>query len=217
VESNHLKSAKNGVKINFWKVVMVTRRRPTLTRTQAERRLSKHFNRIGRACVNGLAKYKDYPRRTVHRKTTKANVVCDEILACVVSEFDEVPGTKLLEDKKSGLRVFAIGEEIGLWFKKIDAKRRIKNIPTKHAQALHAGVQLELFSRRTILVVGYLPSEDGKRVRRISIFKPGVRRLDWFIDLEPPAEIQQLPIDRRKRAGLKFIVKQTEQKGLLGE
>jgi hypothetical protein len=188
-----------------------------LTRTQAERRLSKHYNRIGRACVNGYAKYKDYPRRTVHRKTTKANVVCDEILACVISEFDEVPGTKLIEDKKSGLRVFAIGDDIGLWFKKVDVNRRLRNVPTKQALALQSGAQLELFAKRWIIAVGYLPSDDGKRIRRISIFKPGRRKPEWFIDLEPPAEIEQLPIDRRKGAGLKFIVRRTEQTGLLGE
>jgi hypothetical protein len=189
----------------------------TLTTAQAERRLSKHYNKIGRACVNGFGKYKDYPRRTVHRKTTKANVVCDEIIACVISEFDEVPGTRLLEDRRSGLRVFAIGDDIGLWFKKIDVKRRLQNVPTKQALALQSGAQLELFPNRTIIAVGYLPSDDGKRIRLISIFKPGRRKPEWFIDLEPPAEIELLPIDRRKDAGLKFIVKRTEQTGLLGE
>jgi hypothetical protein len=157
-----------------------------MTQDEAHRVLEPHYPRICGAVVEGYRKYRKYPGRTIHHRRTRATIVNDEILACIIAEFDGVPETKLVEIRAKNLRFLKVGDRVLLWFKKIDRLRRPRVYPTLHAQQLEAGGQLSFFPDCTILVVGYLLNLDETKVVRVSISKPaglGLRP-EWFIDLQ---------------------------------
>ncbi|HWQ56356.1 MAG TPA: hypothetical protein VN442_21900 [Bryobacteraceae bacterium] len=136
--------------------------------------------------VAAYAAYRKYPRRTVHRRSTQASNVNDEIFAHVVSAFDGVPDTKPVADQLQHLRFLKIGDGILLWFKKLDRSRKLRVYPTTHAQRMEASGQHRLFPGCVLLVVGYLLSQDEKRVCRVSISKPAGHgaKPAWYIDFD---------------------------------
>lgn len=149
--------------------------------------LEKHYDRICFAVADGYDRYRKYPHRLLHRRSTRANIVNDEVVARVVEEFDGIPETKLIDLRSRGLRLLRVQDRILLWFKKTDRQRRIRIYPTVPAQQLESQGQIRLFPGLNILVVGYLLNRDETRVIRVSISKPKGHGLkpEWYIDLEP--------------------------------
>ncbi len=159
----------------------------SITQDEANSILEKHYDRLCLAVAEGYERYRKYPHRTLHRRSTRANIVNDEIIARVIEEFDGVPETKLVELRSRGLRFLRIGDRLLLWFKKTDRQRKIRIYPTLPAQRLEEGGQIRLFPGLSVLVVGYLLNHDETKVIRVSVAKSRGHRQkpEWYIDLEP--------------------------------
>jgi hypothetical protein len=167
----------------------------SVTEDNVHARLKKHYDRLWDSAFDGYEAYRKYPDRTLHRKTTRANIVNDLILAKAIQEFDEVPRVKLVEERRINLRLLKIEDNILLWFKKMDSQHNCQIFPTEHAKLLQAG-QLSLFPGADVLVVGYLLNPEETRVSRVSIAKPaGIGKSpEWFIDLYANEKIVKLPV-----------------------
>ena len=165
-----------------------------LKEEQAFSILDPYLNRLALAVVKSFQTYRTrYPHRPIHRRTTAANVICDEIWAEIVGAFDEDAPRVHPVEQKYGLRLLGVqgrsGEtEILLWFKKVDGKRNPKNYPTDRAKKRLAGENIEMFAEATILVVGYRLNRDETRVLSVSISRPSKGRPEWYIDLELPGD-----------------------------
>jgi hypothetical protein len=159
----------------------------TITQDEASALLEKHLDRLWNAVVDGYERYRKYPHRPLHRRSTRANIVNDEIIARVIEEFDGVPDTKLVELRIRGLRFLRISDRVLLWFKKTDRQRRIRIYPTLPAQRLEAQGQIRLLPGLSVLVVGYLLNQEETKVTRVTIAKPNghAKKPEWYFDLEP--------------------------------
>jgi hypothetical protein len=160
--------------------------------------LRPYFDRLAFAIVRSFETYRTrYPHRPIHQRRTAANVMCDEIWAEIVNAFDEdIPRVRPIEQQR-GLRLLGIagvtGEiEILLWFKKVDRGHRPKSFPTKRAQRMHKGQNLDMFKQATTLVVGYNLNHEQNRIVSVSIIKMLSKRAEWFIDLELPEDAENL-------------------------
>jgi len=151
--------------------------------------LQARYERLCSSVVAGYRRYRRYPNRTIHRRSTRANIVNDEILSAVIQEFHDDPTVKPVMIRSKNLRFMQVDDRVLLWFKKIDRQRNPAIYPTEHAIALQSGQQ-SMFPDYTVLIVGYLLNRDETDVVRVSISKPNgrSRRPAWFIDLEPSRE-----------------------------
>ena len=73
---------------------------------QAHRILKPYYSKLAGAIVRSFETYRTrYPHRPIHQRRTKANVMCDEIWAEIVNEFDEdAPHVRPIE-QSHGLRL----------------------------------------------------------------------------------------------------------------
>jgi hypothetical protein len=193
---------------------------------QAHSILKSYYSKLAGAIVRSFETYRTrYPHRPIHQRRTTANVMCDEIWAEIVNEFDEdAPRVRPIE-QSYGLRLLGIaganGEiEVLLWFKKFDRSKRPRSImATGRSKRMFKGGTLEMFDKAAMLVVGYQLNLEETRIRGVSICQLLDGRPEWYIDLdlpEAPAKIVQLP-DRSPQAPSgrrRVIVRRTSQKRL---
>jgi hypothetical protein len=189
---------------------------------QAHRILRPYYSKLAGAVVRSFETYRTrYPHRPIHQRRTTANVMCDEIWAEIVNEFDEdAPRVKPIE-QSHGLRLLGIaaanGEiEVLLWFKKFDRNKRPRSLPTGRSKRMFKGGTLEMFEKAVTLVVGYQLNLEETRIRGVSICRLLDGRPEWYIDLdlpEAPANMVQLP-DRSPQAQSRrrVVVRRTNQK-----
>ena len=164
--------------------------RKWMKQAEAHSILRTRYAPLCAAVVAAYRKYGKYPGRTIHRRTTRANIVNDEILAAVIGDFHEDEAVCLKLIRKKNLRFMQVEDRILLWFKKMDRQRRPAIYPTDHAMHLESGGQMSMFPDCTILIVGYLLNRDETDVVLVSIIKPAGRgsRPEWYIDLQPVEE-----------------------------
>ena len=164
--------------------------------------LNPYLEKLASSVVRSFEVYRSrYPHRPIHRRTTSANVMCDEIWAASINTFcDDAPRVKPIE-QHHGLRLLGIqgptGEtEILLWFKKVDSGRRPRSLPTARSKKMLKGENLEMFKRATTLVVGYHLNREENRIQSISITRLLDGRPDWYFDLDlpdAPSNLVELP------------------------
>lgn len=181
--------------------------------------LEAHFSRLARAVSEGYAEFlRSHVRRGIMRPSTQASAINDEVFAKVVQEFDGVPGFRVVESPKDGLRFLAVGELILLWFKKIDSRRMVRIYPTNHAQSLQAA-QTSLFPDRAVLIVGFKTNSERSAISLLSIIKPnGKLKPHWYIDLQlkQPAKMPVSPTQQSKKPRVKVKLGEVQQ-NLMGE
>jgi hypothetical protein len=189
---------------------------------QAHRILKPYYAKLAGAVVRSFATYRTrYPHRPIHQRRTTANVMCDEIWAEIIAEFDEdAPRVRPVE-QSHGLRLLGIaganGEiEVLLWFKKFDRNKRPRSMPTGRSKRMFKGGTFEMFEKAVTLVVGYQLNPEETRIRGVSICRLLDGRPEWYIDLDLPeasANIVQLP-DSSPQApsARRVIVRRTSQK-----
>lgn len=197
-----------------------------MTEDQAHSVLKPYLNRLAAAVVKSFYTYRTrYPHRPIHRRTTVANVMCDEIWAEIVGEFDgDRPMVRPVE-QKYGLRLLGIqnqrGEiEILLWFKKVNTQRNPRSYPTDRAKNRLSGGSEEMFKKATVLVVGYQLNRDETRIRRVSISRPSLGKPEWYIDLEISEESTNMVKMTKEQAetaqqGRRVVVKRVSQARLV--
>ena len=88
-----------------------------MTEDQARDELAPYFDRLAEAVCAGYQRYRKYPGRSIHRSSTRANAVNDEIIAKAIEVFDGDQTVRRVEDRRKNLRFLAVGEKILLWFK----------------------------------------------------------------------------------------------------
>jgi hypothetical protein len=168
-----------------------------LTQDKADKLLKQHYQKLVSGVVRGFQAYRErYPHRPRHRNITVANLVNDEQWAEIITEFDEVPGVRVIEQSR-GLRFLGIcgndgSVELLLWFKKVDAQRTSQLNKTRRSALLHAGQAVEMFPHSTVLVVGYYLNRDRTKVIRVSINRPTTGTPEWFIDLDVPQDANKV-------------------------
>lgn len=127
----------------------------TLSEDQAYSEIKPHVRRLWECITKAYQKYREeYPDILVHRKATRANIVNDLIIANVIAEFDEVPGTRILSDESESVRFLSISDQVTLWFKKLDDNRESSNVSTRRAEQMNRG-QLNFFREAALIVAGY--------------------------------------------------------------
>ncbi len=196
-----------------------------MTEDNAYRILKPHLKRLALAIVQGFQTYRTrYPHRPIHRRTTAANVICDEAWAEIVNTFvDDAPRVRPI-DQRYGLRLLGVEGNVGeieilLWFKKVNGQRKPRSIPTDRAKRRLAGENLELFSKATILIVGYQLNRDETRILRVSIFRPSLGKPEWYIDLELPEEssnvVKMTAADASQSTSRRVVVRRIKQARLV--
>jgi hypothetical protein len=145
-----------------------------------------HIRRIWNSMAGGYAQYRTYPDQHVHRRSTRANIVNDLVLERIITEFDEVPGTRLIQ-KPHQLRFLSISDRVMLWFKKRDGSGNTSNYPTLEARLRNRG-QRSFFKEGEIIVAGYHLNDDESALKRISFSPPDRVRPHWFVDVEAVAQ-----------------------------
>ncbi len=76
----------------------------TISEEQAYSEIQPHIRRFWNCMTNAYGRYRDYPDIQIHRKSTRANIVNDLIFVNIVTEFDEVPGTRIIFQETRQLR-----------------------------------------------------------------------------------------------------------------
>ena len=141
----------------------------SITQDEAGALLEPHYETLCSVVSGGYERYRKYPHRALHRRSTRANIVNDEIISMAVEEFDSVPEVKLVEIRSRGLRLLRVKDRVLLWFKKMDRNRKIRIYPTDPAVRLESKAQLRLFPGLSVLTVGYLLNHDETKVVRVTI------------------------------------------------
>lgn len=166
----------------------------TLSEDQAYGEIQPHVRRIWDCITKAYQRYREeYPDILLHRKATRANIVNDLIFANVITEFDDVAGTRILSDETQNVRFLSLSDVMTLWFKKLDENRESSNVSTKRAEQMNRG-QLNLFGEAALIVAGYQLNKEETAVRCISFSPPNLVRPRWFIDVEALAQ----PIEMNK-------------------
>ncbi len=170
-----------------------------------------HFSRLWRCVSEANAAYLvKYPNRTIHRPATRAAITNDEILARVITEFDEVTDCRFDMDRRRNLRFLVINERILLWFKKVTLFRRPSIYLTAHARRVLSGGQLEMFPRKAVVLVGYLLNREETAIQRLSFSPPFLIKPAWWFDIEDHGMAQAAAMPGPKkvppRQGTKIVV-----------
>jgi hypothetical protein len=185
--------------------------------------LKPFLPKLAHGVVRGFEVYrKKYPHRPIHRRTTSANVICDEIWAEVVNVFcDDAPRVKPIM-QHHGLRLLGIQgttaeTEILLWFKKVDRSRRPHSLPTERSKKMLRGDTLEMFESATTLVVGYHLNREENRIRTVSISRLLDSKIEWSFELDLPDDgnLVQLPeTSPQAPSATRVVIRRVEQKRL---
>ena len=182
-----------------------------ISEDQAYEELKPHIRRLWNCLENAYQRYRQYPDILVHRKSTRANIVNDLILENVIAQFDEVPGTMIIQQDLGQLRLLSISEFVTLWFKKLDEHRESSNVSTRQAEELNRG-QMHLFGEGDLLIAGYQLNDDETAIKCMSFSPPNCVKPRWFIDVERVAQPLVMGSPRPAQQGLRLrIIKGPEQ------
>jgi hypothetical protein len=185
----------------------------TISRDDAYALLETHIPRLWRCHENAIQHYRDsYPADIpLFRKSTSANILSDFVFANVISEFDEVPDTRIIADEERRLRFLSISDSIKLWFKKLDDKKESSNVRTHQSDELNRG-QLTFFGETALLIAGYQLNADETAMRCIAISPPNWVTPRWFIDVEPIRQPITMQLLRPSQRAISLrIIKGPEQ------
>jgi hypothetical protein len=178
----------------------------TISRDQAYEQVQPHIRSIWNCHSQAYKRYRDeYPDILLHRKSTRANIISDLVFANVVSAFDEVPGTSIVNDEVHQLRFLSLSDSVTLWFKKLDDNRESSNVRTQQAREMNRG-QLNLFGEAYIIIAGYQLNEDESAIRLVSFSPPNLVRPRWFIDVEEVSQpiVMGRPLSTQRRTRLRI-------------
>lgn len=117
------------------------------------------------------------------RSRTRANFVYDHIAANAVARFGKDPKVRISESR--GFLQLLIDRKYILRFKKLDRKRRSRNISTGQ-QRLWFNVQMslpEMPAEAVRLIAGYQLNPFGTEFEDILVTRPANGRIDWAFSI----------------------------------
>jgi hypothetical protein len=161
----------------------------TISEDTAYAEIQPHVRRLWNCISQAYQRYRtEYPDVLLHRKATRANIINDLILANVIADFDEVPGSQIINIEQHQLRLLSLSEVVTLWFKKLDENRESSNVNTHQAGEMNRG-QLNLFGgEASLIIAGYQLNKDETAIKCISFSPPNLVKPRWFIDVEAVAQ-----------------------------
>jgi hypothetical protein len=161
----------------------------TINEDEAFGLVEPHLQTLWECVTNAWNRYQTNPESLIYQRRTRATVVNDLIFSEIIAGFDEVPDTRIAQDRKRNLRFLVLGERCCLWIKKVNVGRQSANYLTAHARLLLSGRQLSLFPRMSVITVGYMLNRDETAIQRLSFNPPFLfRRPRWFFDILPAEE-----------------------------
>jgi hypothetical protein len=140
---------------------------------------------------------------------SRASVIHDYMVAFARDFFKDDPGIRIFT--KRGLSLINIDDSLLLRFKKLDAEKRSRNIPTQQTYLFRAQLELPgIPAELTHIEAGYVLNELQTMLDGIYITCPNGKRLEWFIDLtsllganvvplSPPSALPKAPAAARKK------------------
>jgi hypothetical protein len=159
---------------------------PDWTQDQAMSRLDPIFDDLDAICRGGLERYQQYPAdvRIEHDARAKAACIYSHMEAAAHARLTDTPGVVFKEIR--GLKVWIVGEEATIRFKKMDEDGRTRNYPTQQAIAFDRQLPLPGIPLPPLnLVVGYWPNSLGTDVERVQVARPMGKMIDWCAAIIP--------------------------------
>jgi len=144
------------------------------------------FDDLDAICRQGLAKYQLYPPefRIDHDGRAAANCIYTHMVALADERLTDRAG--IVFKNIRGLKVWIVGEQATIRFKKMDEDGRSRNYPTKQTRDYDRQMQLPGLPHPPLnLVVGYLPDPTGTEVVRVQVARPMGRNIDWCAAIVP--------------------------------
>jgi hypothetical protein len=131
-------------------------------------------------CRDAVVKYRSYPAEFIvehDRRAAASNVYC-HMLADAERRFLDQP--KIIQKDIKGLKVWIVGKDAVIRFKKMDEDGRSRNYPTKQAKSYDLGATLPgLPPPAARLSVGYWLDPTETEVERVQVSRPLGRSVDW--------------------------------------
>lgn len=159
------------------------------TQDQAMSRLDQYFDELDSICRGGLSRYQQYPAdvRVEHDGRAAAACIYTHMVALADELLSDKPGVVFKTIR--GLKVWIIGEQATIRFKKMDEDGKTRNYPTKQAKDFDRQLPLPgIPSPPLNLVVGYLPNPLGTDVERVQVARPSDKAIDWCAAIVPVSD-----------------------------
>lgn len=126
----------------------------------------------------------------MQRKSLRANVISNQLLANARRVFDGINGIRV--DDVPGYTGLLVGENIFVRMKKADEKLMSRNYPTKSALAF-VDQSKDMFGGLVRLELVYQLGAFGTEIERIALLQRHKSKIVWHIDLlESGAGIQEV-------------------------
>lgn len=120
--------------------------------------------------------------RYLHTPRARANIIHDRMVHFLKSYFDSHPTVRMLSDR--GRAMANIDDVFVVRFKKMDANKRSRGVPTRQYVLFNAQIDFEgIPSSLTHLEVGYVLNSLQTELDGVYITCPNVHGIEWFIDL----------------------------------
>jgi hypothetical protein len=116
----------------------------------------------------------------MQRKSLRANIISNQMLANARRVFDNVPGVRV--DDVPGYTGLLVGDNIFIRMKKADENLMSRNYPTKSALA-YVDQSKDMFGGLVRLELVYQLGAYGTKIERIALLQRHKRRVVWHIDL----------------------------------
>lgn len=152
-------------------------------------RLDPIFDDLDAICRGGLERYQQYPAdvRIEHDARAKAACIYSHMESAAHARLTDAPGVVFKEIR--GLKVWIVGEEATIRFKKMDEDGRTRNYPTQQAVAFDKQLPLRGIPLPPLnLVVGYWPNSLGTDVERVQVARPMGKMIDWCAAIIPTSD-----------------------------
>jgi hypothetical protein len=167
-----------------------------ISKTSAEHILRRRLKKIRDCIFLSFGKWKSGHQGNglILTPRSRASVIHDYMVAFARDFFKDDPGIRIFA--RRGLSLMNIDDSLLLRFKKLDAEKRSRNIPTQQTHLFRAQLELPgIPAELTHLEAGYVLNELQTALDGVYITCPNGNRLEWFMDLTslPGANVVPLP------------------------
>lgn len=144
------------------------------------------FDDIAREAV---ARYRRYDPDVLLELDSRAEASCVycHMYASATRRFSDRTDVRAVDTR--GLKVWIVGNDAVIRFKKMDEDGRSRTYPTKQAKAYDRGDELPgIPPPPARLTIGYLLDASGTRVDRVQVSRPIGKRIDWCAAIVPASD-----------------------------
>ena len=144
-------------------------------------------------------RYRSYPSEYLIDHDARAAAACTYCHMVAEAERRWINRSGVTFKDIGGMKVWIVGGDAVLRWKKMDEDGRSRNYPTKQAKAYDQGaVFKELPPPATRLTVGYLLNPTQTEITRVQIAKPQGQAVEWCVAINAPGAPQRWEIIHRQ-------------------